>query len=191
MRKVHEENARSGRLGRLYGDETAQLQCGRVLRSIMSKVEVESLLDSPSMGFVGKKYANSYLEQIGKNIGPEAILEVADNTGITRDGYTTFWKKFKGAVKQVGSGIRISCLPNPHQVKLLRQGMNGKLEDLIGKHRHIDNTLVLQSGSKSKVKAQVKLELSQKNSFFADVEAVMRTMVRLYGFTLEGERSHP
>jgi hypothetical protein len=44
------------------------------------------------MGFVDKKYANFYLKQIGKNIGLKVVIEVADNTSITRDGYTAFWK---------------------------------------------------------------------------------------------------
>ena len=48
------------------------------------------MLDSPSMDFVDKKYANFYLNKIGKNIGLKVIIEVADNTNITEDGYTTF-----------------------------------------------------------------------------------------------------
>jgi hypothetical protein len=44
------------------------------------------MLGSPSMGFVGKKYANFYLDQIRKNIGPKVVFEVVDNTSVTRDG---------------------------------------------------------------------------------------------------------
>jgi hypothetical protein len=85
-----------------------------MLSSIVSKIEIQSILDSPSMGFVDKKYANFYLKQIGKNIGLKVVIEVADNTSITRDGYTAFWKKFKGAVKLVGFGIRVHSLVQNH-----------------------------------------------------------------------------
>lgn len=185
-KKVQENNANTGRSGRLYGDKDAEVQSGRLLQSFISKTKIKSMLDSPSMGFVGKQYVNYYMEEIGKRLGPEAILEVADNTGITRDGYSSIFKKFKGAVKLAGSGIRVTCLPNPHQVKQLRLELNNKLQDLIGQHQYIENTLLLPPARNSKVKGPVKYELSQKNSFFTDVEVVMHIMVRLYGFTPKG-----
>jgi hypothetical protein len=46
-----------------------------MLSSIVSRTEIQSMLDSPSVDFVGKKYANFYLEQIGKNIGPNIVLK--------------------------------------------------------------------------------------------------------------------
>ena len=68
------------------GTKNAQVQLGWILSIIVSKTEIQSMLGSPSMGFKGKKYANFYLEQIGKNIGPKVVLEVTDNIGVTRDG---------------------------------------------------------------------------------------------------------
>jgi len=55
------------------------------------------------MDFVGKKYVNYYLDEIRKFMGLEVVLEVANTTRIVREGYSSSFKKFKGAAKLVGS----------------------------------------------------------------------------------------
>ena len=64
--------------------------------------------------------------------------------------------------------------------------MNSKLEDMIGEHYHIENTLVIPPPAKSKSKEPLKIVLSARNSFFVDVETLQRTMVKLYGITTSG-----
>ena len=93
-------------------------------------------------------------------------------------------------MKSAGKGLRISCLPNPHQVNLLRRHMNTKLEDLIGSFYNINDALVLPANNRSKNKDPVKVTLNHMNSFFVDVEMVQQTMVQLYGITLEGMYRH-
>ena len=53
-------------------------------------------------------------------MGPEKILETCDQSRITHSGYDAIYKTFKGAVAAVGRGIRLGCLPTPHQVSQLR-----------------------------------------------------------------------
>ena len=186
MRNVQEENASQGRSQRLHGGTASQVEAGRVFASLLSKTEVISLLESPKLSHVGTKMVNHYLEKIGKSMGPEHILETCDRNGISHSGYDAIYKSFEGVVKGVGKGFRVGCLPNPHQVSKLRQEMNSKLEDMIGEHYHIENTLVIPPPAKSKSKEPLKIVLSARNSFFVDVETLQRTMVKLYGITTSG-----
>lgn len=172
MMRVQERNAEEGRSGRLYGDTNSQVENGRVLASILSRKEMEAILETPKMTVVGKRMVNFYLDKIGESIGLAQILETCDRNAITAEGYNAVYKIFKGAVKSAGKGLRISCLPNPHQVNLLRRQMNTKLEDLIGSFYSINDALVLPANTRSKNKDLVKVTLNHMNSFFVDVEMV-------------------
>jgi hypothetical protein len=67
--------------------------------------------------------------------------------------------------------------------------LNGKLKDFIGDYKHIDNTLeVPDPEDKSKALQYV---LNDKNNIFVDIEAVQRSMIKLYGITLDGKYSCP
>ena len=148
---------------------------------------METILNEPKLSKQGVRIANQYMQKIGEKMRPEHILETCDRNAITHNGYSALYKRFNGAVKTTGQGLRVSALPNPHQLSLLRREMNDNLEDLIGQHSHIDNTLVisLAKGSK-KLKTTSKIELNSKNTFFIDIEKVQQTMVKLYGITPEG-----
>lgn len=187
VRIIQERNIVEGRSGRLHGDEASQVQSGRVFASILSQKEVETILNEPKLSKQGVRLANQYMQKIGEKMRPEHILETCDRNAITHNGYSALYKRFNGAVKTAGQGLRVSALPNPHQLSLLRREMNDNLEDLIGQHSHIDNTLVisLAKGSK-KLKTTSKIELNSKNTFFTDIEKVQQTMVKLYGITPEG-----
>jgi len=72
--------------------------------------------------------------------------------------------------------------------------MNGKLKDLVGEYYHIDSTLEIVSQvpmpnakGRKKKKEITRVVLSSKNYLFVDIEVVQRTMVKLYGFTTEGQ----
>lgn len=183
--RVQQQNAEEGRSRRLYGDKNSQMESGRVFASLLSRTEMESMLETPKMTVVGEAIVNQYLDKIGKLVSAAKILETCDRSGITVDGYSAVYKTFKGAVKSAGKGLRISCLPNPHQVNLLRRQMNSKLDELIGSFYSINDTFIVPSNSKSKNKDPVKVELNEINSFFADVEKVQATMVQLYGIPLK------
>lgn len=71
------------------------------------------------------------------------------------------------------------------QLSLLRRELNGKLKDFIGDFEHIVNYLeVPDPEDKSKA---FKYVLNEKNNIFADIEAVQRSMINLYGVTVDGE----
>jgi len=79
------------------------------------------------------------------------------------------------------------------QVSLLRTELNSKLKDLIGEYYYIDSTLelvaqvpVTNAKGKKKKSEITRVVLTSKNSLFVDIEVVQRTMVKLYGFTTEG-----
>ena len=173
VRNVQERNSAEGRSGQLHGDEASQIQSGRIFASMLLQTEVETILNEPKLIKQGVRIANQYMEKIGEKMLPEHILETCDRNAITYSGYSALYKRFSGAVKSAGHGLRVSALSNPHQLSLLRREMNDKLEDLIGKHFHIDNTLVipLRKGS-SKLKTASKIELNSKNTFFTDIEKV-------------------
>ena len=183
--RVQQQNAEEGRSRRLYGDKNSQMESGRVFASLLSRTEMESMLETPKMTVVGEAIVNQYLDKIGKLVSAAKILETCDRSGIVVDGYSAVYKTFKGAVKSVGKGLQISCLPNPHQINLLRRQMNYKLDELIGSFYNINDTFIVPSNSKSKNKDPVKVELNEINSFFADVEKVQATMVQLYGIPLK------
>jgi DNA phosphorothioation-dependent restriction protein DptG len=73
------------------------------------------------------------------------------------------------------------------QLSKLRRELNGRLKDFIGDYEHIDNTLeVHDPEDKSKALQYV---FNDKNNIFVDIEAVERSMIKLYGITLDGKYS--
>jgi hypothetical protein len=181
---IQEHNATEGRTSRLHGDTHAQMQTGRVFGSFMSRVEVETMLQSPRLNMVGSRIAKHYLEKIGQHVGPEQIVETCDRSGITQSGYGAIYKTFKKAVACAGAGSRVSCLPAPYKVSKLREELNKNLKDLIGDYYSISNLFEIPPSAKSK--APQKIVLSPRNSFFVDIEVVQQTMIRLYNITPAG-----
>jgi len=72
--------------------------------------------------------------------------------------------------------------------------LNSKLGELVGQCTHINNSLeiaaskgkLLEKG-KGKGRQYERLVLNEKNTLFTDVEAVQRSIVKVYGITPEGE----
>ena len=67
--------------------------------------------------------------------------------------------------------------------------LNMKLKDFVGDYYHINNTHEVapaRTSSKTKNGKDNMIVLNDKNTFFADIEVVQRTMVALYGITEEG-----
>ena len=144
------------------------------------------MCESSKMTSVGIHMANHYLDQIGKSVGANEILETCDRNGITNAGYSAIYKKFKGGVKSVGKGLRVGCLPKPHAVSVLRKMLNLKVGEYVGKYHSINNSLEVSATVKSKSKDPIHVKLNDNNSCYADVEQAQRTMVELYDITLEG-----
>ena len=95
--------------------------------SILSKIEISSMMSLPSMSFVGICMANHYLEKAGASLGPHSILETCDQSRITQIGYSQIYKKMQGGLKSAGKGLRIGCLPKPYQISLLCRELNSKI----------------------------------------------------------------
>jgi len=106
--------------------------------------------------------------------------------GITNVGHNAIYRKFKGAVKSAGKGLRVGCLPKPHVVLALRKMLNLKLREYVGKYHSINNSLEVPPTVKCKSKDPIQVKLNDNNSFFVDVKQVQRTMVELYDITVEG-----
>ena len=115
-RVVHvNQNMIEGRTGRLHGNESAQVESGRVFASLLSRTEVSTLLQDPKMIPVEEKLVNRYFDKIGEIMGPENVLIICDRNSIIQNGYATYHKKFSSTVKVVGRGnLRVSCMANPH-----------------------------------------------------------------------------
>ena len=65
--------------------------------------------------------------------------------------------------------------------------MNGKLKDFIRDYKQTDNTLDVPTlENKSKALQYV---LNDKKNIFVDIEVVQRSMIKLYGITLDGKYS--
>ena len=67
--------------------------------------------------------------------------------------------------------------------------LNLKLKDFVGEYYHINNTHEVappKASLKSKNQKDNMIALNEKNTFFADIEVVQRTMVALYGITEAG-----
>ena len=184
--KAKENNASRGTKRRLCGNKEAQVGTGAVLASMLSRTKVETLFEYPKFSHIGTKMANETLKRIGGFLGPNEILEVCDSSAITQDAYSRIYKKFKCGVKASGCGVRIGCLPTPNAVSTLRTKLNSKLHEFVGEYYHIDDNLVIPPNSKSKKKKPQQIVLNEMNSIFVDVEAVQRTMVRLYEIAPEG-----
>ena len=76
---------------------------------------------------------------------------------------------------------------------MLRRKLNGNLRNMVGDYKHVCNVLEVTTSSKnSKDKSKEKglqierIVLNDKNTMFVDIEAVQRTMVKLYGITQDG-----
>lgn len=79
---------------------------------------------------------------------------------------------------------------------MLRRELNSKLKDLVGEYYHVESTLELETQAavtngraKNKKPDLSRVVLTSKNNLFVDIEVVQRTMVKLYGFTTQGEYS--
>ena len=64
--------------------------------------------------------------------------------------------------------------------------MNDNLKELIGEYYSITDNLIVKPSLRAKSQDLVKVSLNEMNSFFIEVEAVQKTMVKLYAFTPEG-----
>ena len=67
--------------------------------------------------------------------------------------------------------------------------LNMKLKDFVGDYYHINNmheVAPARTTSKTKNQKDKMIVLNDKNTFFADIEVVQRTMVALYGITEAG-----
>ena len=184
--KIQASNNASGSRKHLCGTKDIQVQTGKVLASMLSQTEVNAICEEPKLEGVGVKLANKYLNKIGEIIQPTDILQTCDRNMISHSGYDAFYKQFKGAAKLVGRGIRIGCLPNPWHVSCARRMLNLKLSQYVGEYYSINETLMVPPSVKSAKKEPVKVTLNEMNSLFCDIEQVQRTMVLLYGFTLDG-----
>ena len=120
MKRIQARNAETGSKQRLCGPEEIQIQSRKVLATILSKKEVSTMLESPSMQSVTTKIANDCLEKIGSQIGAIEICEIKEYSGMTDIGYSKIYKKFKNGIKASGTGLRVGCLPRPWHVSLLR-----------------------------------------------------------------------
>jgi hypothetical protein len=78
------------------------------------------------------------------------------------------------------------------QVTLRRRELNSNLRDFVGQYYHINNSLEVEARKSRLEKGRAKglqyekIILTDKNTFFIDVEAVQRTIVQLYGISSEG-----
>ena len=67
--------------------------------------------------------------------------------------------------------------------------LNLKLKDFVGEYYHINNSHEVappRASSKTKQQKDKMIVLNDRNTFFADIEVVQRTMVALYGITEAG-----
>jgi len=81
---------------------------------------MEAILETPKTTIIGKRMVNYYLDKIDKFVGLAQILEACDKNAIIVQDYNVVYKTFKGIVKSASNGgLKISCLPNAHQVNLL------------------------------------------------------------------------
>ena len=152
---------------------------------MLTQTEVIAMCETSKLNTVGIYMANHYFNKVQQKLGPYEIQEVCDRNGITQDGWRHIFKKYKGAVRAAGQGLRVS-LPNPFQVATARSMLNLKLKEYVGEYSHIMDSIYVAPSKKTMDKNLVKVELNEFNSFFADVEQVQRTMVDLYNITPEG-----
>jgi hypothetical protein len=136
---------------------------------------------------VGVDVTNEYPDKIGKALGPAEIWATCDRFGITHSGYSAIYKQFWGGVKAAGKGLRITCLPKPYHVSLLRKELNSKLKEFVGDYYSIiESKEFFPAKGSSKKKDPVHVKLTKNNSFFVDIEKVQQMMVQLYQITTEG-----
>jgi hypothetical protein len=187
VKNIQTMNIESGSRQRLHGSKATQAQTGTILASLLSQTEVSVICEDPKLESVGVNMTNKYLNKIGERVRPCDVLETCDRNGITHNGYEAIYKRFKGAARVAGRGLRIGCLPNPHQVSLARSMLNLKLTEYVGEYYSLNETLVVPASAKATSKEPVKVCLNEMNSLFVDVEQVQRTMVQLYGLTPSGK----
>jgi len=87
----------------------------------------------------------------------------------------------------------IKCDVLLFKVNFLQRKLNGNLRDMVGDYKYVCNVLEVPTSAKnSKDKSKEKglqierIVLNDKNTIFVDIEAVQRTMVKLYGITQDG-----
>jgi hypothetical protein len=132
--------------------------------------------------------ANYYISKIGTHVGPHNILEACDRSNVSGAGYAEVYKKFKGRIAATGRGLKIgACLPNPHQVSILRKSFNSKLHEFVEEYYSLHNTMEIPRAQNSTNKKPLRITLNDQNNLFLDVECVQRTMVNLCNVTPEGE----
>ena len=186
VQNIQEGNAVNHTKQRLHDSKEQQIEFGKILSKIFSKIEVKSMLNSFALKSVGIDVANQDLDKIGARVGAQEILATCDISGITQQGYASIYKQFRGGAKAASRGIRIGCLPKPYHVSLLQKQMNSKLIDFAGEYYSINNSLEILQDPKSKKKETIHVKLTGYNSFFVDIEQIQRTMVQLYHITPTG-----
>ena len=186
LTKICSQNSETGSRRRLCGSHEKQAETGKVLANMLSVNEVSAICKTTRMNKVGVGIANEYMDKIGESIGPHEIVETMDYNGITQNGYAAVYKRFQSAVKVSNRGLRIGCLPRPFRVSKTRQMLNLKLAEFIGDYYSLTESNTFPLPTKSKEKDFVIVSLNQYNNICADVEQVQRTMVELYGITVEG-----
>lgn len=155
-----------------------------MIGKIISKIELRSALKNRALGSVVIDNANECLEKIGSECGAQEILATCDRNGITQRGYSALYQRFKKGVRVVRHGLRVSCLPKPFHISLLRLSMNAKLKEFVGDYYSINDTM--ETLSRPKSRKNERIELNNHNSFFVDIEAVQKTMILLYKITTSG-----
>jgi len=78
--KVQEENACEVKRKRMCGNSEDQVKTAKVMATLLSKREVETMMSSPRLTSTATKTTNVYLQKIGQSIGPYTILETCDCT---------------------------------------------------------------------------------------------------------------
>jgi len=76
-------NAQTGSHKHLFGMDESQILNFRVLASMLSKKEISSMLQLPSLIKVGVEITNQILEKVRNHVDSHAILETCDQSGIT------------------------------------------------------------------------------------------------------------
>ena len=97
--------------------------------------------------------ANYYLNKVGEKVGTRFVLQTCDESGIMQAWYNSFYKKIKGGIQSAGKGLRLGCLPNPHQVQALLKELNMNLADLVGQPMFISNTYEVAPSTKKNQKS--------------------------------------
>jgi hypothetical protein len=187
VKRIQEENAANHTRKRLHGSKESQKESGLLMGNIWSKIELLSMLKSPTMQSVGIDITDQYLDKIRQEVGAHEILACCDRNGVIQNGFNAIYKSFQNGVKAAGKGIHIGCLSKPYHLSLLHTELNSKFVEFIGEYYSINDCISIpHQHSKSKEKSPMLLKLDETNNLFVDIEIVQRTMVQLYKITPEG-----